>query len=248
MSFPNPRLSGGALRNESELSAQERLEIQNRITATRDAFDNAKAERAIPLFKDPIGFFTTPWIARELGFRPVVMIRHPAAFVNSFTGLDWRFFFDNLLRQPFLVRDYVGPFLEEIFDVQVRADEPDPVREAALLWKVIYSVADRWRDDHGMAGDWHFVRHEDIASGPTAEFETLYQSLGLQFDDRIEAEIVRYTNARNPVDPDDHSAVKRNSAANALKWKSSLSDASIASIRELVEPVSSRFYSDNEWD
>ena len=53
--------------------------------------------------------FSAEWFARQMGFRVVVIVRHPLAVVSSRKRLGWRFDLDELLAQPLLLRDWLTP-------------------------------------------------------------------------------------------------------------------------------------------
>ena len=42
------------------------------------------------LLKDPIALLSAPWLARRFGYRPLVVVRHPAGFVSSLVRVGWR--------------------------------------------------------------------------------------------------------------------------------------------------------------
>ena len=87
----------------------------------------------------------------------LVLVRHPAAFAASLSRLDWRFDFTNFLSQPSLMSTDLAPFADEIEAAAQRP--PDPISEAALLWKSIYATVDRYRRERPR---WMFLRHAVI--------------------------------------------------------------------------------------
>ena len=102
----------------------------------------------------------------------VVLLRHPVAFASSLRRLYWRFDFRNWLDQPLLMRDWLGPFEAEIRE---QAERPaDVIEQAGLLWNVICSVADQFREQHQ---DWIFLRHEDLSMDPMGGFQELFERL-----------------------------------------------------------------------
>jgi hypothetical protein len=97
-----------------------------------------------PLVKEPHAVFSIEWFSQRLESDVVITVRHPVAVVSSWNRLGWSFDFGNLVGQPALVRDWLGPF-----ERQMRAAlEPsaDRIDRVALLWHIIYRVVDQYRD------------------------------------------------------------------------------------------------------
>jgi hypothetical protein len=217
----------------------------------RDAlyFRRYRARAARPLLKDPNALFLTPWLASNFNLTPVVLIRHPAAFISSLRALGWGFSFDNLLRQPDLMEDHLGAFERELSG---RAGaSSDPIGDGILLWRVLHAVIADWREAHP---DWVFARHEDLSRDPEAQIAALCGRLRLPFDARIRQRIDEFCGAGNPADvtgpsmvPQRASAIRRHSAANISNWKRRLPASDIARIRDGVADLSARFYDDEDW-
>ena len=197
-----------------------------------------------PLIKDPIALFSTEWLAARFDARPVVMIRHPAAFAGSLKRLDWRFDFRNWADQPLLLRDHLAPFEREIRAFAER--ERDLIDQAILLWNGIHHVIRGFRDRH--AG-WAFVKYEDLAAEPVPGFLDLYARLDLTWTEGIRAEIERFSSERNPkeVPPLLHRRVKRDSRAAARTWLHRLTDEERDRIRAGTAEVAAGFYAEKDW-
>ena len=82
------------------------------------------------------------------------------SLVGSYTKMNWQMRFDQLLDQPALLRDLIGP---AVHDLHVAAKETDPVRSAAMMWRAIYGVVDR--NYRGLPGV-TIRRYEDLAPAP----------------------------------------------------------------------------------
>lgn len=215
-----------------------------RIPRDWGRFARARRRRCRPLVKDPIAFFAAPWFARRFGAQVVVLVRHPAAFASSLKRLDWQFDFRNWTSQPALMRDLLAGHRAEI--EAFAREQPDVLEQAALLWKVVYSVADRWRSEHP---DWSFVRHEDLSRSPLEGFSELFRSLGIELTDAIRGYLRETTSRENPAEAPEGTAhaLRRDSAANVWSWKTRLTEDEAARLRERVEPVAGRFYDDGDW-
>lgn len=142
---------------------------RRRVSAARDRW-----ARRRPLMKDPIALYSAEWLADTYNMAVVVMIRHPAAFVASVKRLDWRFDFNNMLRQPELVRDLLPEFRDVI---ETYSSAPPSLVEMGITqWMMAYTVAERYRERRP---EWHFVRHEDLALSPVEGFRDLCGRLGI---------------------------------------------------------------------
>ncbi len=211
------------------------------------AFAMGRLRGRRPMLDDPFALYAAPWLVRTFGLRAVVLVRDPVAIVGSYRKLDWRMRFDELLAQPELVRDLVGP--EHLDEVRAAARETDPVRAAALMWRTSYGIVDRhYRAVPGLA----ICRYEDFATEPVPAFSALYRHFGLAFDDRARRAVEQASTgggddrrahawslsggvsktAYRPMD----SAAMLDAAARRLR------PDEIATVRELTWDVASRFY------
>jgi len=206
-------------------------------------FARHRLKNSTPLLKDPIALLSAPWLAETFSAKVVVLIRHPAAFVNSITRRGWAFPFRDFLDQPLLMRDYLSPFEGQI---RRQLSHPaDAVEQASLLWAILYSVVDEYQRSHE---DWIFLRHEDAAVSPVATFESLYTRLGLPFDESAQSVITAHTvPGLNDKGMGDSNDVRRDSAVAANAWKTNLDRATIERIWDICGPVASRFYGSDEW-
>lgn len=217
-----------------------------RVLADVGYYARHRITRSRPLVKDPTLFFSAPWFAQEFDAQVVVLIRHPAAFAESLsrTGSNWRFDFNRFLAQPELLAGFPSEWHQQI-EYHVN-NTTTVLEEASLLWKLFYHAAMQYRENYP---DWLFLRHEDLSIQPVENFRIAFDALGLKFTGRCRRFLDKSTAGNNPVDAPGHSTnyQKRNSRANAYKWKKRLSSDQVELIRNEVEPVSSHFYSKEEW-
>jgi hypothetical protein len=195
------------------------------------------------LLKDPFAVFSIPWFVQRLDCRVVVTVRHPAAFASSLQRLNWHFDFKDLLGQPLLLRDHLGPFRESMLSIHV----DDVIGQAALLWKIIYATVHTFRESHP---EWILVRHEEYSREPVERFRELYSKLGLDFTKRVEKEILDSSSSQNPIEltlKKTHS-VKMDSAASVKNWRKRLSEEDLKRIRTLTEGVAELYYSKEAWE
>jgi glycosyltransferase involved in cell wall biosynthesis len=196
------------------------------------------------LLKDPFAVFSADWFSRRLGCAVVIAVRHPAAFVSSLKRLDWPFEFEDLLAQPYLMRDWLEPFREDIQAAQEAKD--DMVFQGSVLWRVIYSVV--WEYSQRFPA-FQIVRHEDLSLDPMNRFKALYDALGVPFTARVAKTLLKSTNPGNPTELplDSIHAVRLDSKANLKNWQKRLTPDEIERVQDLTGDVAGRYYSDEDW-
>ncbi|CAG1011975.1 hypothetical protein ANAEL_04311 [Anaerolineales bacterium] len=195
------------------------------------------------LLKDPFAIFSTPWFAQRLDCKVVITIRHPGGFASSLKRLNWPFDFRDLLDQPLLMRDHLETDRADMESMP--AD--DIVGQSALLWRMIYRTV---HSTLKMFPDFKVVRHEDLSLDPVAGYKSLYESLGLTFDEKVRNTILNSSSSENPTELSKKKvhSVKLDSRANMGNWKKRLTPEEITRIRKLTEDVSHLFYADEEWN
>ncbi|MDX6505486.1 MAG: hypothetical protein QOG06_130 [Gaiellaceae bacterium] len=228
------------------LGAQLRS-LRGPLDLARTARDFARVERARlaaarPLMKDPIALLSAEWLEAAFGMDVVVLIRHPAAFAASLKRLGWKHSFATFLADDGRMPEVLTPYEAEIRE---QAREPgDILTQAALLWRLLYNVADGYRERHP---DWVFLRHEDASVDPVATFEGLYQRLGLELTPEARDAIERASAPENPAELSTPHAVELDSAASLGRWREQLTAAEVDELRVRTRDVWPRFYSDADW-
>ena len=226
----------------SELGSLHSQKDFLRMGRDLSVFMKGKLRGQRALLKDPFAVFSAPWFAQTLNCQVVITIRHPGGFASSLKRLNWPFDFRDLLDQPMLMRDYLEADRADMESMQ--AD--DIVGQSALLWRMIY------RSVHttlSLFPNFKIVRHEDLSLDPVAGYKSLYECLGLTFDEKIRDAILNSSSSENPSELSKKKvhSVKLDSRANMDNWKKRLSSDEIIRIRKMTEDVSHLFYSDNEW-
>ena len=75
--------------------------------------------------------------------------------------------------------------------------------------------------------EWYWVLFETLTKNPLAEFKRLYECLELLWDERVESRLVELTTGEDGG----FYEIKRNSVAQAEKWRSALTEAQVEAIR-----------------
>jgi hypothetical protein len=140
-----------------------------------------------------------------------------------------------------LMRDHLEPYRAGI-----AKPAKDIVEQAGIIWNCLYGVLSRYLENHP---DWILRRHEDLSRDPIPELKELYEKLGLEWTTATESKVMSYTRSANPVSAPEGTAhqLRRDSYSNISQWRNSLSDEEVYRIYELTYPVSSLYYSDEEW-
>jgi hypothetical protein len=169
-------------------------------------------------------------------------VREPLAVVSSWKRLEWSFDFTNLLEQPALVRDWLGPFEAEM--TAALSPGRDLVDRVALLWRVIYSVV---ADERFPAV--RLVRHEDLSRDPVHGYAELYEALGLSFTDTVAKAVEASSSSENPAETsvEQPHETQIDSRANLQNWRHRLSEDEIARIRQVTEETAALYYPELAW-
>jgi sulfotransferase family protein len=210
---------------------------------TGKVFSRRAIQRYLPwtrygrmIIKDPTACFSSDWLYENYRMEVLVIVRHPAAFAASLKRMNWTFSFQHLLQQERLMNDHLFPFRSEM-----EAGPKDVVEQAALLWKMIYHVLTGFAAKHP---DWIIVTHESLSLNPVQGFKQLFERFGLEWSESTRREIEEYSSARNPTDPAPGVAhvLRRNSAENVGRWRTSLSRSEIQHIFDVCHPIARKFY------
>lgn len=229
-----------------ELRRNHRLYDLARMAKYGTSFTFGRWAGRRAMLDDPFAIFCVPWLVGTYGVRAVVLVRDPVALVGSYRNLDWKMRFDELLGQPALIRDLIGP---AVHDLHAAAKETDPIRSAAMMWRAVYGVVDReYRELPGVT----IQRYEDLALRPVEEFSGLYNFLGLAWSERAERQVTAATSGGG-TDQGSHKWTWRgglsktafrpmDSASMLRSAKTRLTPAEIETVRHLTSDLVGRFY------
>ena len=197
------------------------------------------------LVKDPTAVFLSDYMIRNYDMNVVLMVRHPAAFYYSNKRLGWDFDLENITSQSSLVTRHLADEKAELLN----ADDLSYPQRIALLWRVIYRVANNFMEDTKYADRWIISRHEDICREPKRQFSKIAQAFGYEMTDRMNQYIDKTTSGNNPVSADANRAhqVRRDSSQLSTYWKTEVSQEEVEQIRPLTEPLSAQYYDDESW-
>jgi hypothetical protein len=195
--------------------------------------------------KDPVGCLLAEYLAETFKIRPVILIRHPLAFVASTTRLGWQLdkelSLSSLWEQEELVEDHFSS------DQQVRkVNYCDPTAAAAGLWRALNKVLLRQAARHP---EWIVIRHEDLCETPVQHFHRLYDKLDLPWSPRIERKVRSRTGGKNKIE----ASLRRvqtlsRSSANLFQLRANmLSAAQKRMVFEITRDVATTVYSESSF-
>lgn len=172
--------------------------LVKRIVGSRGPFHlrlaKANVFRRAAVVKDPTGCLLTKYLADEFGFRPLVIVRHPAAFVASLMriGADLASALAALAENESLMADY--------FDGEsdlLPSGNTDDVIMGATLWRAVNKALLCQAASVSTAV---VVRHEDLSAQPVGHFRRMYEHFDLPWSGSVERKIRRLTSADNKAE------------------------------------------------
>jgi hypothetical protein len=215
------------------------------------AFTAGRLRRRRALIDDPYAVLSAAWFAQRLGCRVVVCVRHPVAFVGSWERLGWEANLSDLLGQPLLMRDLLGPYAEQM---RAAADSADRIGQTALLWRVTYAAISDL--NARLPQLLHLQRYEDLASDPEAAFRKLYRTCGLAWTDQARQRIISATTAHGKAKGAQVWSLRGGVSRTAFRpmdsraalgsFRDRLTPQQIDRVRDLIADVAGRYYDASE--
>lgn len=179
------------------------------------------------VLKDPTATFSTEHFRKHQSMQIVYTLRHPAGTIASHLRLQW-------IGTP--IQDFLNdPALTQYFSEEVRSQarkELSTLEGLAWYWRAINEYILDVTKRHP---DIPIVEHETFSYRPVETSEKLYRRLNIAFTDEIASQVTAITSAENPVAPTDNEihVLKRNSRANAQRWKKLLSSSEQKTIESI---------------
>lgn len=195
-----------------------------------------------PLVKDPLALCSAEWLAWAFDMDVIVVIRHPAAFVNSYKQLGWSHPFSHFMSQPLLMRDQLSSFQAEISEYVNH--EHDIIDQSSLLWRLLHHIIGNYQRVHP---DWCFVRHEDLVLDPQSGFRAIFDRLELTFGEQVRRAILKYSELVGLDRVGNPYTLRRNGEKATQAWRTELTPKEIERIRGQVVDIADQFYCQGEW-
>ena len=194
-----------------------------------------------PLIKDPLAFFSSEWLNEQFNVLPILIIRHPAAFVSSVIKQNWEQPFEHFTKQKGFVKEKLAPFKDQIEEYSIK--KYPLIDQAILIWNIVHYQMKNYMNTYP---NWYFIKHETLSLDPVGEFKKIYDYAKIPFTDNVKDKIIAYSGLSNEKVLFDKK-VKRNSKKNITAWKERLKSEEIKYIYDNVKEHSKDFYDDNEW-
>lgn len=237
-----------------------RYHLLAELRCNHAAYDLAKAAKYSTYFTvgrmrgrravihDPFSTFAAAWLAQRMGCAVIISVRHPLSLVGSWRRRGWKANLHDLLGQPLLMRDLLGPYED---DLRAIADSDDQVAKVATLWRVTYDLMGDL--DERQPGLLHIKRYEDLATNPEAGFRDLYGICGLSWTERARKRIKWATTDHGKPEDRLYSWVLRggvsrtafrpmDSRSSLDTFRSWLSKEDIEKVHEITGNVAARYY------
>jgi hypothetical protein len=123
-----------------------------------------------------------PWLVTQFpDVRLVWLVRHPLAVAASARSLGWDTHLDELVRQPDLVADHLGPLLPVIEAVD------GPIERLVAQWCIENLVPFRMLAPTQV----HLVFYEELVDRPVEVASDLLRAIGQAPDDAVRAAVER---------------------------------------------------------
>jgi len=230
----------------AELQRNRSLYDLGRLVKYGTAFTVGRFRGRRALLDDPFALFAVPWLVEHMQCDAVVLVRSPESFVGSWRRLAWRIRFHELLEQPLLLRDYMGPYAD---DMRRLLGTDDWLGQVCLLWKASYAAVAAFEERNARI---RVCRYEDIAADPVPQFTGLYDFLGLPWTAQAQTRIRRSTSAHDSSKGAHQWSLRGGLSRTAFRPMDSrkavtanrelLSPAEADRVRELTGHVATRYY------
>lgn len=228
----------------AELNDLRTIRDVGRLTRDLSQFSRSRLLSQRTLIKDPLSILSLEWLIETFGVQPIVMVRHPAAFVSSLKKAQWTHPYAHFTNQPMLMAE-LSEFKHDIKFYSLQANSTDVVGQGILLWNIIYTAVHKLLEKNsGLL----LIRHEDISLNPLAEFSKIFRFLGLDLSDTVAKEIARTTSAENITEARRQNHTVINSKENVKAWQRRLNSDEIARVKTGTRCTWEKYYSVDDWN
>lgn len=222
----------------SALRQSKTLKDFARVVRDASHFSRHRRRNDRAFIKDPFAFFATEWIAQEFDATVLILLRNPFGFVSSCKRLNWSFSFENLLDQPELMRDHLGPYEEAMR--RCEKEKGNLLERTALFWKIIFGTISKWHKAHP---DWMLITHEALCEDAHCQFKELFTALGLTYTDEVASIVGSVSDSGGgEAKTGQTHTLNRNSKAVARVWRERLSDDEVECITAITTPELQEWY------
>ena len=185
------------------------------------------------VIKDVCSCMAVEAIHRSVAPITIIVVRHPCAVAASWYRLqyDVDLHMQTLLEQPQLCDEFLRPFQSTLKNAR------GFWQKLGALWGVVYYSLLQQSKAHT---DWLMVRHEDLCVNPIEKFQSLFQTLDLDWTRKTE-DMLRVSTQTHSHEP---YLVHRVSNQEPDKWKGILDNIQIEQVLDFVRPFDLSLYAD----
>lgn len=192
------------------------------------------------LMKDPLAIFSVNWLAHHFQIKPILLIRHPAAFYTSFLERGRIPRIEILSSQKELMRVLPSEIRKQ-FEAYAQETTLSKAKFCTAVWNATNWFILQYKKQHP---DWLFIRHEDISISPVDSFKQLFEYAQLSFTQDVKDNIIETSGFSGETN---YRSYHRDSKSEVKKWKTRLSTEEITKIKSLTSEISAHFYSEEDW-
>ena len=182
------------------------------------------------ILKDPFLAFSARTLQQRAGTKVVVCLRHPGGFAESMVRKAGYFDFTHFTGQPWLMDMLAGD--AELVERFARTPGT-PHEQAALLWRVVYGFAVRHLLPDPRTT---LVRQEEFLSSREATAQRLLAFVGGTKTERLQRFLSENFRSHAP-DRSGNSYIRRDPHIATMQWRSKMTPAEVATVREMTEPL-----------
>jgi hypothetical protein len=197
------------------------------------------AQRRNLILKDPLALLLTPRLATQYGFKAVILVRHPGAFLVSLRRMSWESTVDWLSDKKEFVRAH-APYLASI-------DAGSSVAyRTGLFWRALYSFAIKAAEDRPEAV--RLARHEDLSLDPVVHLSPVLSHLGIDDISPSMEFAMRSTMGDTILPPAGKlHEFERDAKSLMTSWQSEIAKDEMEELRQAAAPIVDRLYPDMPW-
>ena len=192
------------------------------------------------VIKEVAAFMSLEWIVERYHPDVLVVIRHPCAVAlsnknrNAFVSEQQRI--ERLLENQLLVDEHL-----DLKTISVLKQVTTPLEVYAASWAVKNKIFVNAMNRHPQ---WQVISYEQLCQSPMKTFRSIFERYQLDWNEDVR-QFIAQTTTNEVVDP---FAISRVTEQQIDKWKTAMTKAEVAEVKNIVEPFELPFYnSESDW-
>jgi hypothetical protein len=168
-------------------------------------------------------------LKKHFDFRLVIVFRHPANIIASYIRMKSEDGNRDIFEQPDLKRDFLQPYMHQLEELR------SPLSLMGFQIAIFYYY---WENTVLKNSETLFLEHEDLCIQTEEKFKKIYESLDLEWNDRIASYIQKHNKEGEGYE------INRIARNELDKWKIKLTSAQIKEIQEGYRILPVKHYSE----